>query len=270
MGMTNAHRVSLLVRAKRVNRAMRTHPYLALLVEGFMLFALVSLLRMPSAWANDGIEEWNDSSVTAEAEGGDGVHVEVPKEWLDEGLKQGAKDAGISEKEAKENMERSAQETREKNEQELLGKKPEDNKSDNNKTTKKTSNSQEADNKSQGTNNANGSSGQQGLQNPDALNVSNFMQRLDGIVTNFLMPVAVAWASWQLVYVALVCGLMGMDPLHVVNKQGDLTNVDVWHEVRNRFKNFAYGLAWIAGVWLIFEGCVFLVSNLVGILEARL
>lgn len=260
MGMTNAHRVSLLARAKRTSRVMRAHPYLALLIEGFMLFALVSFLRTPSAWADVYEVESEDDQQS-------GVAVEnVTEETItnSDGKKVVRYKSDYPELKGQVYTSRKAAEAAE---EEINRKRDGDNKPDQSKEN------QPAGNQPAGNQPANSTGNKQGntaAPDTDALNVSSFMQRLDGIVTHFLMPVAVAWASWQLVYVALVCGLIGIDPLHVVNKKGDLTNVDVWQEVRNRFKNFAYGLAWIAGVWLIFEASVFLVSNLVGILEARL
>ena len=270
MGMTNAHRASLLARAKRANRVMRAHPYLALLIEGFMLFALVSFLRTPSAWADvyevesGGDQQSGIAVENVKQETFNGPDYKQTKRWVSDYPElQGKTYTTRAEAlEAEKEIDRQKPKGDKSNQPADNGNKPEGN------GNKPAGNENKAGNQP-----ANGTSNKQSntaAPDTEALNVSSFMQRLDGIVTHFLMPVAVAWASWQLVYVALVCGLMGIDPLHVVNKNGDLTNVDVWQEVRNRFKNFAYGLAWIAGVWLIFEASVFLVSNLVGILEARL
>lgn len=94
--------------------------------------------------------------------------------------------------------------------------------------------------------------------------IGKMYDSLNKIATNFLLPVGIAWASWQIVYVAVVCGIIGIDPLNLVG--GDLDQDHVWAEVRNRFRNFAYGIAWVAGIWLLFEFVLFVVTKFANII----
>lgn len=88
---------------------------------------------------------------------------------------------------------------------------------------------------------------------------------LNSIITNLLLPVGIAWASWQIVYIAVVCGLIGIDPLNLIG--GNLDQDHIWAEIRNRFRNFGYGIAWVAGIWLLFEFVISLVSKLTVIIS---
>lgn len=99
-------------------------------------------------------------------------------------------------------------------------------------------------------------------------NTSTAMSNINGIVSGLLLPIGIAWASWQIIYIALVCGVIGIDPLNLLG--GSLDQDVIWAEVRKRFKNFAFGIAWVAGIWLVFEMVLFLVSNLVGVLQTNL
>lgn len=103
------------------------------------------------------------------------------------------------------------------------------------------------------------------LADTSAFEVDNAFQALNDIVTYLLLPVGIAWASWQLVYIAVVCGLIGIDPLNLLG--GNLDQDHVWGEVRNRFRNFAYGIAWVAGIWILFEFVLFLVANLSNVIS---
>lgn len=100
-----------------------------------------------------------------------------------------------------------------------------------------------------------------------AFNTGTAFQALNDIVTYLLLPVGIAWASWQLVYIAVVCGLIGIDPLNLLG--GSLDQDTVWAEVRNRFRNFGYGIAWVAGIWILFEFVLFLVANLANVINTN-
>jgi len=92
--------------------------------------------------------------------------------------------------------------------------------------------------------------------------------QLNNIMTYLLLPVGIAWASWQIVYIAVVCGVIGIDPLNLLG--GNMDQDHVWQEVRGRFRNFGYGIAWVAGIWLLFELVLFLVSSLTGIIAENM
>lgn len=106
------------------------------------------------------------------------------------------------------------------------------------------------------------------LSNSGLTNTSTAMGNINKIVSGLLLPIGIAWASWQIIYIALVCGVIGIDPLNLLG--GSLDQDVIWAEVRKRFKNFAFGIAWVAGIWIVFELVLFLVSNLVGVLKDNL
>lgn len=103
------------------------------------------------------------------------------------------------------------------------------------------------------------------LADTSSFNTGTAFSALNDIVTYLLLPVGIAWASWQMVYIAVVCGLIGIDPLNLLG--GNLDQDRVWGEVRNRFRNFAYGIAWVAGIWILFEFVLFLVANLANVIS---
>lgn len=105
------------------------------------------------------------------------------------------------------------------------------------------------------------------LANTSAFNTANAFSALNDIVTYLLLPVGIAWASWQIVYIAVVCGIIGIDPLNLLG--GSLDQDTVWAEVRNRFRNFGYGIAWVAGIWILFEFVLFLVANLANVISSN-
>lgn len=103
------------------------------------------------------------------------------------------------------------------------------------------------------------------LASTDAFNVENAFQGLNDIVTYLLVPVGIAMASARLVYIAVMCGLIGIDPLNLIG--GNLDQDHVWSEVRGSFRNFAYGIAWVAGIWILFEFVMFIVANLANVIS---
>lgn len=231
---------------RRLVRAIRKNPILALLIEGFLFFAMAMTLSTPLAWANDGIEEWNDPELTSE-NSDSGIHVEetgkeaqsTDTSKVDEGYKN--PDAVKKQVEQMQNRVDN----------------PEGDGQD--KKTDQPSNAKPIGSRAA----AEGST----ALNSDMLNARTAIGRVNLVVTGLLLPVGIVWASWQIVYLALVCGLLGIDPLDLITKDDEDRP---WEAVKKRFSNFAIGLALVGGIWLIFEVVLFLVSNFVGTLETNL
>ena len=97
-----------------------------------------------------------------------------------------------------------------------------------------------------------------------AFDTSSAFGALQTLVTTLFLPLGIAWASWQIVYIAVVCGLIGIDPLNLIG--GNVDQDHVWAEVRKRFRNFGYGIAWVAGIWLLFEFVLFVVTKFANII----
>lgn len=86
------------------------------------------------------------------------------------------------------------------------------------------------------------------------------IEALRDIVNNLLLPIGVLVAAWKIIYIALVVGLLGVDPLEMMEAGddntkniGDLSSYNIMRMVRSQLKGFAYGLLWVGGVWILFQ-----------------
>lgn len=86
------------------------------------------------------------------------------------------------------------------------------------------------------------------------------IEALKEIVDNLLLPIGVLVAAWKIIYIALVVGLLGVDPLEMMEAGddntkniGDLSSYNIMRMVRSQLKGFAYGLLWVGGVWILFQ-----------------
>lgn len=95
-------------------------------------------------------------------------------------------------------------------------------------------------------------------------NVLDYIQQL---VTFVFLPVAIVLCAGKIIYAAIAGYIMGNDFLDKGQSwygKDLVSNVDEC--VKNSLKGFAYGLAWVAGVWVIFTLVIQLTSMLVGTL----
>lgn len=100
-----------------------------------------------------------------------------------------------------------------------------------------------------------------------ALPFSNLVANLSDIVNLILLPIAIVAVGWKIIYLALFCGLMGTDPLNEVPDGYSLQWSAVWTLIRARLSNFARGLAWVGGIWILFNVIIAIVSMLAGSLD---
>ena len=89
--------------------------------------------------------------------------------------------------------------------------------------------------------------------------ISAGIEMLKTLTTVLFLPLGVIIASSKIIYIAIVGGLLGMDPLNII-KTGDsgLTGTDISHaDIQTALKQhmwgFAKGLAWVAGLFVIFR-----------------
>lgn len=79
------------------------------------------------------------------------------------------------------------------------------------------------------------------------------------LVTWLFLPLGVIIAASKLIYIAIVCGLLGMDPLNIVqDADTGLTGTGISHAqvsaaLKTHLYGFAKGLAWVAGLFVIFR-----------------
>ena len=89
---------------------------------------------------------------------------------------------------------------------------------------------------------------------------------LQFLTTYVLLPVGILIAGSRIIYVAIFCGIMGVDPLNLDPEAVK----DPWGRIRAGFKYFAIGLAWVGGIWVVMQIIITVVSLLAGSLSAVL
>lgn len=101
----------------------------------------------------------------------------------------------------------------------------------------------------------------------DAVGFGAMIESLTNIVNKLLLPIGVLVAAWKIIYIVLVVGLLGIDPLEMMESGedntkniGDLSSYNIMRMVQSQLKGFAYGLLWIGGVWILFQIIVSVVA----------
>ena len=94
----------------------------------------------------------------------------------------------------------------------------------------------------------------------DAVGFGMMITSLTNIVNKLLLPIGVLVAAWKIIYIVLVVGLLGIDPLEMMEAGedntkniGDLSSYNIMRMVQSQLKGFAYGLLWVGGVWILFQ-----------------
>ena len=101
----------------------------------------------------------------------------------------------------------------------------------------------------------------------DAVGFGAMIESLTNIVNKLLLPIGVLVAAWKIIYIVLVIGLLGIDPLEMMEAGedntkniGDLSSYNIMRMVQSQLKGFAYGLLWVGGVWILFQIIVSVVA----------
>ena len=101
----------------------------------------------------------------------------------------------------------------------------------------------------------------------DAVGFGAMIESLTNIVNKLLLPIGVLVAAWKIIYIVLVVGLLGIDPLEMMKSGedntkniGDLSSYNIMRMVQSQLKGFAYGLLWVGGVWILFQIIVSVVA----------
>lgn len=101
----------------------------------------------------------------------------------------------------------------------------------------------------------------------DAVGFGAMIESLTNIVNKLLLPIGVLVAAWKIIYIVLVVGLLGIDPLEMMEAGedntkniGDLSSYNIMRMVQSQLKGFAYGLLWVGGVWILFQIIVSVVA----------
>ena len=85
-------------------------------------------------------------------------------------------------------------------------------------------------------------------------NFAGIITSIEWLVRMVLLPVGIILASGKLIYIAIVGGMFGVDPLHlIVDGDKEINSHDVTMALRDQLWGFAKGLAWVAGLFIIFE-----------------
>ena len=91
----------------------------------------------------------------------------------------------------------------------------------------------------------------------DNFQFATLVTGIQNVVNTVLIPLAILWAGWQIIYLAIFCGLIGAESWP-----------RVWQEIKLRLSGFARGLAWVAGIWVIFNAVLMIVSFLATQIDA--
>lgn len=108
----------------------------------------------------------------------------------------------------------------------------------------------------------------------DNFQFATLVTGIQNVVNTVLIPLAILWAGWQIIYLAIFCGLIGADPLDMIPEGhrghggDDMSWPRVWQEIKLRLSGFARGLAWVAGIWVIFNAVLMIVSFLATQIDA--
>lgn len=101
----------------------------------------------------------------------------------------------------------------------------------------------------------------------DAVGFGMMIESLTNIVNKLLLPIGVLIAAWKIIYIVLVVGLLGIDPLEMMEAGedntkniGDLSSYNIMRMVQSQLKGFVYGLLWVGGVWILFQIIVSVVA----------
>lgn len=88
----------------------------------------------------------------------------------------------------------------------------------------------------------------------------SMIESLSNIVNKLLLPIGILIAAWKIIYIVLVVGLLGVDPLEMMEAGddstkniSDLSSYNIMRMVRSQLKGFGYGLLWVGGVWILFQ-----------------
>ncbi|RAP50745.1 MAG: hypothetical protein BZ138_06405 [Methanosphaera sp. rholeuAM270] len=87
------------------------------------------------------------------------------------------------------------------------------------------------------------------------ISTSKLFSTLRWITTAVLLPLGIIIASFKIVYIAIVGGMFGMDPLGFIKGQSsdEVSGEDVSNALKEHFWGFAKGLAWVAGLFIVFQ-----------------
>ena len=110
----------------------------------------------------------------------------------------------------------------------------------------------------------------------DAVGFGAMIESLTNIVNKLLLPIGVLIAAWKIIYIVLVVGLLGIDPLDMMESGedstkniGDLSSYNIMRMVQSQLKGFAYGLLWVGGVWILFQIIVSVVAMFANAVSAN-
>lgn len=100
---------------------------------------------------------------------------------------------------------------------------------------------------------------------------ASIIDSLNFLVTAVFLPLGILVSAWRIIYLVVFCGIGGIDPFDIMdldkNEKSDVTASQVWTQVKVQFVSFAKGLAWVVGIWIIFQFALGVASIFVSTLE---
>lgn len=100
----------------------------------------------------------------------------------------------------------------------------------------------------------------------------NAIKALQAIVTTLMLPIAIVLVAWKILYIAIVGGIMGMDPMNIItdtDSDGHIGLADVKVSILAHASGFLKGLCWVGGLFIIFQVVLGLASAFAGVFAAN-
>ena len=92
---------------------------------------------------------------------------------------------------------------------------------------------------------------------PKGVNLTSMIASLKNIVTIVLLPIGILVAGWRIIYLGVFCAMAGIDPLDIMdggrNSDGSVSAGEAVAAIKQHLGGFAKGLAWVGGIWLVFQ-----------------
>lgn len=103
-----------------------------------------------------------------------------------------------------------------------------------------------------------------------SITFSSIVSSLQTLVNTIALPFAIVIAGWKIVYLAIFPGMMGADPLNMMPEGYSLQWPHVWTRIKLQLSGFARGMAWIGGIWILFNFVIAVVAMMANALDGVL
>lgn len=97
---------------------------------------------------------------------------------------------------------------------------------------------------------------------------SDMILTIRDLVNTVFLPIAIVVCGWKIIYLALFCGILGVDPFNEVPDTYSLQWDAIMTLIKQRLAGFFKGMLWIAGIFIVFNLVIAVVSILATQIDA--